>query len=174
MYPLQKGKSHEKLVIKVTDHWGDLLLIGTETPSCQKIEGNVHYNKCLLAYEMDGKIQAIVIADENEKIIARSIVKLLYDEIADQWALFQERLYASDSDSELPQLIRQGCIQYAKHLGIPLLFSAKDFKEDAKLYPRYPNCIKSLDCPAPYEYVDSLSGIQSRSYTISDAHSINV
>lgn len=46
-----------------TDNPCDLILIGTEVPSCQHIDKDPSYSKCLLAYLIDGKNRALVVKD---------------------------------------------------------------------------------------------------------------
>ena len=134
---------------RITDDPVDLFLIGTEIDnSCQRIDGSIAYNKCLLGYVMDGKNKAVVVSCNN-RIVARSIIRLLIDEYDDEIVMFMERPYKVNGilKKELIKL-KKRCIEYAKEIGISLLCEDEDANE---------KCTKELISKsgmAPYEYFD--------------------
>lgn len=152
----------QNYAIEDTNHWEDLLLSGTDViGSCQRISGDVYYNKCLLAYMQDGKNRAIVIKDKSGKIQARSIMRLLWDETLNKAVLFQERLYHNPGVSdEALKAINLMFSRRAKELKVPLVCTGNDNKRS------YPNSLKSLGSPAPFEYVDAGPGVTDGIFTI--------
>src|SRR5690606_18327236 len=68
-------KSAASVLIGISDEWNDLFLSGTEViGSCQHIHGFASFNRCLLSYCMDGKIQMAVIKEkESGRIKARAL-----------------------------------------------------------------------------------------------------
>lgn len=152
--------SNEKLVVQDTDEWEDMLLMGTEVISCQKIDGNEFFNKCLLAYIHDGKNKALVVKDDKNRIVARAVLRLLVDEKTMEPVLFLERTYTATNNPALQELIREGALRKAKGLGIVMVASPKDYL-DAQKNKLYGSKLQALGGPAPYEYVDALNGIQS-------------
>ena len=110
--------------------------MGTEVcNSCQRIDGKAIYNKCLLAYILDGKNKLIAVKDELGKILARSVLRLLMDEQSKSPVLFLERIYTCQNTEELSDLIREGALRKAKALGLPLVASSRIIKTYAILPP---------------------------------------
>ena len=169
---LETPQSSVPFTIEDTDAWEDFLLMGTEVDnSCQHIQGDPAYNKCLLASFLDGKIRLMVAREKGSgKILGRVVLRVLLD-ANNKPVLFVETLYTRKGVNA--QLIRQsileGCRQKAQSMGIPLAASARDYSDlNAK---KYPGVLKSLGGPAPYEYVDALRGIQGGGfYTIPESY----
>lgn len=165
-----KANIEKKYLIEDTDKWEDMLLSGTEVAgSCQRISGDVSYNKCLLAYLADGKNRAIVIKDaKTGQIVARRIMRLLWNPRTNQPVLFQERLYNNlNVPVEVLQAIDQMFARRAKLLGVSLVRAAVNGKE-----ANYPNALQSLGSPSPFEYVDAGGlGVTNGIFTI-DANKI--
>lgn len=166
----KSSKSHtdegryDHYIIEDTDSWEDMELSGTEVMgSCQRIGGEVNYNKCLLAYMRDGKNRAIVIKDPvTKKIVARCIMRLLWNDEEKKPVLFQERLYDNPGVPErAKRAIDLLFARRARQLQIPLVRTALE-KET-----RYKHPLESLGSPAPFEYVDAGSiGITNGTFTI--------
>lgn len=160
---------HDKWIVKDSDHWEDMLLMGTEVEnSCQRINGVPHYNKCLISYIIDGKNKPMVVIDAKGKIIARSIMRILWDEKLNQPVLFMEKIYTKYLDPALRVLIMEGCKHKAKELGLTLVASLKDYPK-LNENKAYENPLESYVGPAPAEYVDALGGIQDSRYTITNS-----
>ena len=86
-----KGKVKEGLKVLFTDDPIDLLLCGTDVSgSCQRLDGESEKNKGLLGYLVDGKNRLLAIKEED-KIIARCILRLLWD--GEQSVIYRERFY---------------------------------------------------------------------------------
>lgn len=151
--------------IEDTDAWEDMLQIGTEImTSCQRISGDPFYNKCLLAYLGDGKDRAIVVKDKSGKIVARSIMRLLWDDTNKKPVVFQEMLYHNPG---VPQKALNAIDlmfkQRAKQFKIPLV---KGVCQKDNTNPYKAN-LQSLGSPAPFEYVDAGNlGITEGCFTI--------
>lgn len=81
----------------LTRDWQDLFLCGTEVSgSCQRIDGSAHLKKCLLAYCLDGKNAVVAVKNEQGRMVARRILRLLWDDTHKTPALFLERTYPSN------------------------------------------------------------------------------
>ncbi|NGX57989.1 MAG: hypothetical protein K940chlam3_00890, partial [Chlamydiae bacterium] len=79
----------------------DLFLAGTEVSgSCQRVGGSACLNKGLMGYVMDGKHRIIAIKDEHNKIVGRSIFRLLFDEKNQTPVLYYECVYPGTLKSE--------------------------------------------------------------------------
>lgn len=161
---VSQEKDFDHYIIEDTDHWEDMLLCGTEViGSCQRIGGQVYHNKCLLAYMIDGKNRAIVIKEpKTGKIVARCIMRLLWDDNAKRPVLFQERLYHNPGLSERAiKAIDFMFAERARQFKIPLARSGEgEFKQ-------YPNDLISQGSVAAFEYVDaSKIGITEGGFTI--------
>lgn len=144
------GVKAEKIIL--TRDMEDLFLTGTESGSCQRVDGNGEYNKCLLAYCLDGKVSLLACKDRGGKIVGRSIVRLLWDSKTGKPALFLSRYYG---ESELQEEVVQAALECAKLLGCKVYVNGVDDKLD------------SLGTSAPYEYVDEAGGITRGVYTVS-------
>ncbi len=151
------GKLQDGLIVEDTDQWEDLLLLGTEVPrSCQSITSEPHHNKCLLSYILDGKNRAMVVKNKEGKIVARSVIRILWDPQKEEPVLFMERLYGSQNNPELEQMVREGCMKKADSMGLPLVVA----NHIPFFTVWYPGELKALGGPVPYEYVDAAGGIR--------------
>lgn len=150
--PKTKSK-YDNFIVADTDDWIDMELCGTEvTGSCQRIGGQVQFNKCLLAYMLDGKNRAIVIKEPTTgRIVARRIMRLLWDSTNERPVLFKERLYDNNVSQQAKQALDLMIEMRAKQLNLPLVQSAST---ETPAQP-YANDLQSLSSPAPYEYVDA-------------------
>lgn len=149
--------NHKKFTVTDTEQWEDLLLLGTEVEnSCQNINREAYLNRCLLAYIHDGKNRPIVVKS-GDRIVARAVMRILWDEKKESPVLFLENTYTSSGDPEIRQLIREGALAKAQAMGLPLLCDRVDQDEGSK---DYDGPLQSLGGPAPYEYVDALKGAQ--------------
>jgi hypothetical protein len=158
------SSSYTNWTITDTDDPEDLALCGTEIlGSCQNIIGHIEYNKCLLAFVMDGKNRLLAIKDENGKIKARAILRIMINKTTGAPVLFMEKIYPQGAPSELNRALETFAIKRAKKLHLTLL---KAYER----YNSYNSPVISLGGPAPFEYVDALKSIKKQSqFTISDA-----
>ena len=159
---LQKQKqSFEGYTITNTDRFDHMLLCGTQVQgSCQRIDGDPNLNKCLLAYCLDGKNRLIAIKDKEGNIVARSILRLLWDKQNDCPALMQERVYSNIPDESLTRALNNFALAEAERLGINLYTS--EGKGSVSL--------ESFGSVAPWEYVDSAGGVHDAGkFTITNA-----
>ena len=155
------------LEVLITDEWQDLFLCGTEVlGSCQSIDGDTRLNKGLLGYCLDGKIQMVAVKDkESGKIRSRALLKLLIPLGGGKPALFLERIYPDPCPYEQVKGLNYFAIQRASELGLDL-------------YTKNPGLpvlgdrvsLRSLGCPAPFEYEDGGAGVAENGvYTISSS-----
>ena len=142
--------------IQETDNPEDLMLIGTETPSCQMVTGNPQFNKCLLGYVVNGDSLAIVIK-KNNKIVARSILRLLWDETKQIPVLLQEKHYNNfKNETDLNKSIDLWAINKAKEMNLSLI--SKDIIPE-KDKTEYEGQVVYLGGKAPFIYFDSQEGV---------------
>jgi len=148
------------LVLVDTDDWQEILLCGTEVAgSCQRLDGSPFLNKCLMGYIMDGKIRLLAIKNESGKIVARSILKLLWDPKTNSPVLFQERVYPDTCSLEWIKALNAAAIRKAKSVECPLAAVHLVMGEGVT--------ISSLGNPAPYEYEDAgVVGVSNGVYQI--------
>ena len=135
-------------VENTNDYW-DLFLCGTEVAgSCQRVDGEPQYNKCLLGYVVDGKCRMIAVK-ENGRIAARSIIKLLWDDVKKEPVLLAERVYANED--RLAPIVEEAAKAEATRLGVELVTP-----ETAKgrTFWSYPN-------RSGFEYEDSKDVVRS-------------
>ena len=162
----QKSSSLEK--VKLCKGWEDLFLSGSEIAgSCQRIDGYAKHNKCLIAYCLDGKNSMIAVKDPDEKILARSILRLLWDKTNSKPVLFLERLYPNPCPKERKNAILSGASICAKVLGLEI-FTSWDLGLSSD-----GNLIESLGSSSPYEYSDGAGGVMDNGlFTIRNAQKI--
>jgi hypothetical protein len=152
---IQPDKGGLQLTLHDTDHYLDLFLCGTVVlGSCQRVDGEPIYNKCLLAYLLDGKHRLLAIKNEHGEMMARSILRLLLKEDG-QPALMLERIYPDAISQTLKEKLVLYAIERAKTLGLNLFMEGEE-----------PFKLHSLSCRAPWEYVDAGDGETNGVYTI--------
>lgn len=134
-----------------TQAWKDLFLAGEVKGSCQRVDASSSDSKCLLAYCLDGKIAMLAIKNIEEKILARSILKLLIDKDSNIPVLFLEALYPYPSTPEREFAILSAAHTCAEQLGCPLLQQAEGVSG---------KWVVSLGSSCPYEYADAAGGVQ--------------
>ena len=106
--------------------------------------------------EMRLENKVILIKDSQGIIVARTVLRILWDKAQKRPVLFMERIYTKGANEELFNLIRKGCEEVAKNMNLTLVASRKDFPDG----PPYNGELFALGGPVPFEYVDALSEIQ--------------
>jgi len=153
MQDKQPGQ-YKNYTIEDADHPNDLLLLGTEVDgSCQRVDGSPNTNKGLLGYLLDGTVRAIVIKSPGGEIVARTLLRQLYDETTNQVVLFQERIYPANTSPALKDALIKMATRRAAALNVPLVGSGSENNESL-----YPNALKSYGSRAPYMYADACGG----------------
>lgn len=148
----------------------DLMLCGTEVEgSCQKVDGKADMTKGLLGYLVDGKNRLLAVKDSEGKIVARCIMRLMWD--GEKPVLFREIVYSSDKNNKHEALLNSMAHAKAKKLNLPLLC-----EEISDIGNDYGKPLHSLSSPSPWEYCDAARGIAGTEglkmkgvYTISSA-----
>lgn len=142
----------------ITDDPFDLLYCGSEVHgSCQRLDGIPANNKGLLGYLNDGKILLLALKNRTGRIIARAMLKLLWD--GEQPVLFREKFYPNTASSNEMKALDQLAIRAAKQMSVPLTSCGGD----GELYGKD---LQSIGGSAPCEYsdaaiVNSIGGIYS-------------
>ncbi len=148
-----KASSDERVIL--SKDWEDLLLSGTEVAgSCQRIDGDPKLNRCLLAYCMDGKNALLAVKKGDGKILARSVLRVLWNEKSKKPVLFLDRLYPGPCPPEREAAIVDAAKECAKILNCEL-FTCSDAHPEA-----FDIVLKALRGPCPYEYADAAGGIK--------------
>lgn len=153
----------DRLQVTITDDPIDLFLCGTEVVgSCQHITAPASHNRCLLGYVLDGKNKLLAIKDSEGKIVARRILRLLFDTKGAP-ALFLEEYYGRNAanQTELDHAMLSKATQYAHSLNLPLYMCSplqEAIRDSTKL--------RSLGSCAPAEYVDAAGEINAGVYTL--------
>ncbi|MBP5427092.1 MAG: hypothetical protein J6Y29_04295 [Clostridiales bacterium] len=139
----------ENMRAQITDNPVDLFLIGTEIDgSCQSIKGRRELNKCLVGIIGEGRNKAVVIK-ENDRIIARCIIRILIDKNTDEIVLLREKMYKVNGlESRTITELNKKCIEYAKWLKVSLVC------EDENVSDTHTMTLASMGGHAKYEYVD--------------------
>ncbi len=152
--------------IEETDDSCDLLMIGTEIRgSCQRIDGNPEQNKCLVSYLLNGEIKAIVVKSAR-KIVARSLVRLMWDSEAQHPVILQERMYNNISgEDEIEARINEWAIEKAKQMNCPLV--SVEIGTSSKPYT---GKISFLGGFAPYTYSDASKGVKAGPFETANCH----
>ncbi|MEC7840067.1 MAG: hypothetical protein VX777_08515 [Chlamydiota bacterium] len=144
---------------QITDTPEDLLLMGSECGTCQRVDGDPVFNQGLMGV-FNGKYKLVTIREEKSKeIYGRCLLKVLFDEKDNSGVLFMERIYVNSTDPTLKIALKNICKNKAKLMQMPLVAGECGNKA-------YPNPISSLQDRFGIEYVDNLGGIQNGEYTI--------
>jgi hypothetical protein len=148
----QKNQAFTGWKVKITDNYWDIFMCGTDIQgSCQSVEGNPELNKCLLGYVMDGKNKLVAVVNREGEIMARSILRILWDDTLKTPVLFMEEIYPQFTQGLLHAVLEKFAILEAERLHLTLLISEK-----ATQAQKYTNKIQSLGSVAPWEYVDAI------------------
>ena len=166
----EKGKESD-LTISMTDDRQDLFLSGTEIlGSCQAVDNDAIFNKCLLGHVMNGKTQMICIRDPQDRLVARRLVRLFWDPVSQSPVMMLERFYTNrPTDKELDAAILKLAKAKAKEMGLRCVVSGHH--DGALSTTFYPNALQSYEERAPYEYLDGILG-DDRFASRSKTHSI--
>ncbi|MEY2664955.1 MAG: hypothetical protein RLZZ480_60 [Candidatus Parcubacteria bacterium] len=95
-------------------------------PSCQSFASTIGYNEGLLSYVSDPTTHIIQVWDEDQKLIARSVVRLMEDK-EKQPALFAERIYSVNAHHKISEAIIAFAKQKAEKMGTKLYSSGDNF-----------------------------------------------
>lgn len=151
--------------IGCTDNYWDLFMCGTETFSCQRVNGTPSINKHLMDYPMDGKIRLVAIQEPDGTILSRCIIRLLWDTDNKRPVILQEKNYYRTADPDFEKRLNAYCEKFAKSLDVPL-YRAGGKKNQS------PVSLKSFNSVAYCEYVDSVGTHRAETdgkYTIDQA-----
>ena len=134
------------------------------TGSCQRVDGDPHLNKCLLAYVIDGKNRMLAIKDSSGKIQSRALFRMLWDPARQEPVLFLDRIYPSPCPPAYTEALNDLAKERARSLDLRLYVqgTASDVS------------IKSLGSRAPWEYEDAAAGVQQNGvFTIHNAQEVS-
>jgi hypothetical protein len=141
-----KVQSEGKVKAIETDDPYHLLLCGTEVSgSCQRIGGNPHINRGLLGYLLHGQTRLIAIVNEENRILSRALLRVLWDQEEKKPVLFLERIYGD-------QGYKQHIIEMAKLKASKMDVAITTLEGDGAPYN---HSLHSFGGTATYEYCDA-------------------
>jgi hypothetical protein len=153
-----------EFIIHESDDPCDLLLIGTEIKgSCQRVNGHSNTNKCLVSYMMNGEGKAIVVK-KNNKMVARSFMRLMWDSDNATPVILLERIYSNVLEPSINHAIKKWAIEKARAMGVPLV--ANEIEDI--MAPFYSGKVEHLGGYAPFIYSDAAGGIKEGAFTTPD------
>jgi hypothetical protein len=146
-----------------TDHFWDMLLIGTDVfGSCQNINGTPRLNRCLIGgYVLSGHIRQIALKNTAGEIVARAVFRLMRDKKTHLPVLFLEEVYPNFSNDEYVQAIEAFAMLRAWELGCILV--SKTSVLSRQLYPG----VLEVTAVKHAEYVDAIGEVQEHAYEVS-------
>lgn len=148
-----------------TDDPCDLMLCGTDVKSCMNIWEDPEKNKALLALLTDGKMRMLAIKDPQGTIVARCILKMLWDNEKKAAVLFQEISYPYEISLGCQNLLDEMARRRAEALWLPLLTARSEWKEET-LFNEYQGAVESMGSTAFYEYDDAVGEMTNGIYQI--------
>lgn len=157
------------LCISESDDPCDLLLLGTEiASSCQRVTGSPKRNKGLLSYLINGELRPIVVKDRSGRLVARSLMRLVWDADKKQGVIVLERCYSNVSECSVKEAIVDWAIAKAQRMGVALV--SNEVGHGAP----YQGELSCDTGAAPFTYSDAAGGIREGAFTISDCHILYV
>ena len=84
-----------------------------------RVDGNTFFNKNLLGYVIDGKCRMIAVKDKNGCVVARSLIKLLWDDVKKTPVLFFETPYFNIAGFAIT--VKEMAAREATRLGVELV-----------------------------------------------------
>ena len=153
---LETQKAKGKYTICETDDPCDLLLVGTEIQgSCMRVAGSARQNKCLVSYIMHGDTRVIAVKNDKGALIARSILRLMWDDDNETPVLLQERLYSNVNDPIVKKEINKWAIEKAKTMNLSLV------SKEIGMGKPYAGKVQFLGGFAPFIYSDACGGVMN-------------
>lgn len=166
-YYTRKMINIEGYTIELSSDPIDIMLCGTEVDgSYQRVTGNGRTNRGLLGYLLDGKNMVAVVKDTEGKIVSRSLVRLMWNDVTSEPVLLLSRIYGIKAFEKA--FVKLAKIK-AEAMQIPLVSVEVGNPTE---YPKpYPDLLQGKGGPAPSEYVDEANGIAENGvYTTREAH----
>lgn len=130
-------------------------------PSCQHYNSeHGPYDQGLLSYQTDPTIKIIQIHDENEQIIARSIIRLVEDDYGDP-AIFVERIYSTNMHPNITRGILNLVHQKAQKMNVRVYSTEIVVGLDDESEVHNFSTIHSKKSMSPYTYSDAGGGLRN-------------
>ena len=147
-------KETGETICTMVDEPEDYISIASETEGCQRVDGDPRLNMGLIGYIVDGKNRIVAVKDKKTgKLIARSLLRLLWDKKEGKPALLLERMYPSTLNSQNRDAIIKMAIKKAHKMSLKL------FSNQVVSGVVVDTTLDSIDSIAPFEYCDSSSGV---------------
>lgn len=152
----KKGKPVKHTLIDSSDPI-DILLIGKCGNTCQWVANAPQLSRGLLGYLMDGKNRFLILKDEEGEVVARCLLRLLWD--GEKAVIYKEPSYPDTLSIEHRNVLIEMSQAKAKNLdNTTLVVNAYDiFDDNVKLYEKN---LMALGSSIPYEYSDATPGVE--------------
>lgn len=139
----------KRLTITLSDNPYELFSSTTEVEgSCLSTDNEIDKSQCLLAYLIDGKNLLLALQEPTGKILARAIVRILWNEEQQTPAIFLERFYPTLLDGPHKTAMINLVKRHAQDLKLSLVTQVANTTK-----PYYGN-LQSLGSDAEFEYTD--------------------
>ena len=138
--------------------------------SCQHYASDNEYNAGLLSYVVDPNVKIIQMHNENNEIIARSILRVLEDKNGDP-QLFIERVYTDHVHHKIKEAMVNFAKKKAEQMGVGLYsHAAEDLVNLPDLLEGTPKNLESKASRNAYVYTDAGGGkVRNGAYQIRGA-----
>ena len=148
---IERKQLLDTLSVSITDNAEDITLMGSEDVlTCQSYLADPNLSQGLLGTLQNGQTRLMIIHGVDGKIMARSILRLLWD--GSKPVLFLENGYTQQKDPHFMFIIDKMAIQCANFMGYSLAVS------ESNECPPFENPLISLGGRGD-EYVDSVQGL---------------
>ena len=109
----------------------------------------------------------LAVKDPNGRILARCMLRLLWDKIDSKPVLFIDRLYPSPCPKERENAIQMAAKECARALGLELFIRGRGLPSG--------KTIESLGSSCPFEYADASDGVMPNGvYTLKEVSQISL
>lgn len=148
----------DDLEVSLSDDFWDLFRIGSDVKdSCQRVDGQGAYNRCLMGYILDGKDIPIVVKKRgSDTIVARRLLRIEWNRSRRRPALYLERLYSNYPFKEIDDAIHRMAVKVSEHLHYTL-YSDHGIRDSR-------STLESLGSAADVVYSDAVSGVTNGIY----------
>lgn len=152
-------------VIDTDNHWS-LLTCGTVVPdSCQSVTCDPDKNKSLIGgYVLSGHVRELAIIGSNNVLVARAILRILWDAVDKKPVLLIETIYPQTARMEFKLALYAFAIERARIMGCTLLGVPLGMFRNITKYPHN----ISVDFLYGAEYVDAMHAQCIGGYELSD------
>lgn len=150
--------SKKRLFVTDAIDAGTYVRIGEEpVPSCQSYQGGP-YSRGLLSYIADPSVKIVQVRDDNDNLIARSVMRMMSDNNGKP-QLFCERVYSVNPHPNIKEVVTRFANEKAKAMGVQLYIENGQVKDLEDIVTKD---LFSKGSRTPYVYTDSGGGLMRK------------